>query len=133
MSKYCNECNENIANGTMDCPSCGFDLRGKTVRYWINDPFESIKAMTYHELVDAMLNNHSVWFWRNDEPFTSLINSIDKKGVIHFVCETYQVDVGKLFATKLDLVKAHFDRIQKMLKDEEDTAKDLSFEDGLDD
>jgi hypothetical protein len=134
MSKYCNECNENIANGTMDCPSCGADLRGKAVRYWIDDTVEkeSVKAMTYHELLDAMLNNHTVWFWDGDKLYSSAIYSIDREGIVHCACGADQADVSKLFATRLDLLRSNFDKIQNMLRTEEALAKRSSFEDGID-
>lgn len=34
MSKYCNLCNANLANGTLVCPSCGRDLKNMPIKHW---------------------------------------------------------------------------------------------------
>lgn len=91
---------------------------------------ESVKAMTYYELVDAMLNRHAVWFWYNMEPCYSGMDFIDSDGVVHLESGIVK-NKDDLFATKLDLVKTHFDRIQKML-DEEERKKISSFDGDLD-
>ena len=46
MSKYCNVCNANIANGTMVCPGCGSNLSRREVLYWSRDDVRGAKVKT---------------------------------------------------------------------------------------
>jgi hypothetical protein len=136
MSKYCNACNSNISNGTKDCPSCGADLRGREFRFWDDDCYDNNNAekkekakedtvMTHHELLDAMLNRHAVWYWDNTKPCCSAIISINDDGT---ACLSNGVNLhcmSDVCPTKLDLIKNLHVKLTDMLRIEEDLSKAL--------
>jgi hypothetical protein len=132
-------CNENIANGTMDCPSCGANLKGRALRHWIDDDFDNNKVkeqqgevehiMTHHELLDAMLNRYTVWYWDNQRPCNSGIDSIDSDGRVYLSNGTGLSCTYELFPTKLALLKDFHSKLTNMISIEEDKSMALSYGD----